>query len=209
MILRTSSCADSLLSFSLPFIIFVQAKSLQLTTPIHHLLFALFLTFPAPATQSFTWFTWTATYFTFTSSLDSHSTQSNDYPIMTKNWEKEKERMHELYLLPLLLFSLLYGASTHETRYITRNMKLASVIDIMIKQYGFQASYVSPCPPSLSNTATLTSFDIVRERAYKQKFKEWQWFKKTQASIPSPVYLFYAFYPTSPFLLHEKEEKGE
>ncbi|KAF8247946.1 hypothetical protein K440DRAFT_661104 [Wilcoxina mikolae CBS 423.85] len=59
---------------------------------------------------------------------------------MTKNWEKEKEKMHELYM--------------------ARNMKLASVIEIMTKQYNFQAS----------------------ERAYKQKFKEWQWFKKTQRS---------------------------
>ena len=69
-------------------------------------------------------------------------------------------------------------------------MKLASVIDIMIKEYGFQASYVPPCPPPLSNTTTLTSFGTVRERAYKQKFKEWQWFKKTQAGIPFPSISF-------------------
>ncbi|CCX32717.1 hypothetical protein FPQ18DRAFT_122011 [Pyronema domesticum] len=65
---------------------------------------------------------------------------------MTKNWEKEKERMHELYMM--------------------RNLKLATVIEIMSNQHQFQAS----------------------ERAYKQKFKEWQWFKKTQRSpAPAPV----------------------
>ncbi|KAF8533120.1 hypothetical protein BDD12DRAFT_900233 [Trichophaea hybrida] len=44
-------------------------------------------------------------------------------------------------------------------------MKLASVIEIMIKQYNFHAS----------------------ERAYKQKFKEWQWFKKTQQHVHQPI----------------------
>ncbi|RPA97344.1 hypothetical protein L873DRAFT_1771404 [Choiromyces venosus 120613-1] len=56
---------------------------------------------------------------------------------MTKAWDREKNRMHELYMV--------------------RNMKLSQMQEIMQKQHNFSAS----------------------ERAYKQKFKEWRWFKKT------------------------------
>ncbi|PWW73069.1 hypothetical protein C7212DRAFT_221313 [Tuber magnatum] len=56
---------------------------------------------------------------------------------MTKAWDREKSRMHELYMV--------------------RNMKLSQMQEIMSKQHNFNAS----------------------ERAYKQKFKEWKWFKKT------------------------------
>ncbi|CAZ84359.1 unnamed protein product [Tuber melanosporum] len=56
---------------------------------------------------------------------------------MTKAWDREKSRMHELYMV--------------------RNMKLSQMQEIMREQHGFTAS----------------------ERAYKQKFKEWKWFKKT------------------------------
>ncbi|KAI5777948.1 hypothetical protein EDC01DRAFT_676778 [Geopyxis carbonaria] len=56
---------------------------------------------------------------------------------MTKSWEREKDRMFELYMV--------------------RGMKLTDLQRIMAEQYGFEAS----------------------ERSYKQKFKDWQWFKKT------------------------------
>ncbi|KAH8152382.1 uncharacterized protein LAJ45_03222 [Morchella importuna] len=56
---------------------------------------------------------------------------------MTKAWEREKSRMHDLYMV--------------------RGMKLSQMQLVMREQHNFLAS----------------------ERAYKQKFKEWKWFKKT------------------------------
>lgn len=50
--------------------------------------------------------------------------------------------------------------------YMMRGMKLADLQVIMEQHYGFQAS----------------------ERAYKQKFKEWQWFKKTPVMLQFSSY---------------------
>ena len=116
---------------------------------------------PPVAIQSFTWFTWTTACFTFTSSLDtfihSHSTQPN---ISHDQELGEGKGAHaRTVLLPLLLSFPPFRAYLHDgesfsyTRYIAQNMKLSAVIDIMIKNYGFQASYAPPLPPERTKQA--------------------------------------------------------
>ncbi|CUS12469.1 unnamed protein product [Tuber aestivum] len=91
---------------------------------------------------------------------------------MTKAWDREKARMHELYMV--------------------RNMKLSQMQEIMLKQHNFSAS----------------------ERAYKQKFKEWKWFKKTPVldllpRLPHPFALGMFQYEFFVGVSDEREREGE